>query len=226
MLQSGKKTALALIILLLPVGQLLAGTVYVYLAPDGTLAYSDEQLDTPYRYLNTIHLNWGDIEGRKPAPASESELDDLLAEEPEEGKSRKPDSSKQFSDIVNLMAEKYRLPPELIHAVIEAESNYNVSAISRTGATGLMQLMPETAKRLGVSDRSDPKQNIEGGAKYLRELLDRFDNDLALALAGYNAGEHAVLKHGRTVPPYKETQKYVDIVLRNLRRNFSSGDAG
>ncbi|OOZ76706.1 hypothetical protein BOW50_09450 [Solemya velum gill symbiont] len=225
MLQSGKKTALALIILLLPVGQLLAGTVYVYLAPDGTLAYSDEQLETPYRYLNTIHLNWGDVEGRKPESIADK-LDELLADEKVQKKSKKQVSDNRFSNIVNLMAEKYRLPPELIHAVIEAESNYNVTAISRTGATGLMQLMPETAKRLGVSDRTDPKQNIEGGAKYLRELLDRFNNDLALALAGYNAGEHAVLKYGRTVPPYKETQKYVDIVLRNLRRNFTSGDAG
>jgi len=88
-----------------------------------------------------------------------------------------------------------------------------VNATSRKGAQGLMQLMPATAKRFGVKNSRDPAQNIEGGAKYLRELLTLFKNDVSLALAAYNAGEHAVIKYGNKIPPYKETQAYVPKVL-------------
>jgi soluble lytic murein transglycosylase-like protein len=102
----------------------------------------------------------------------------------------------------------------LVHAVITAESGYNPAALSRTGAQGLMQLMPDTAKRYAVKDAFDPAQNIRGGTRYLRDLLDMFDNDLKLAIAAYNAGENAVIRSGKRIPPYRETQAYVPRVLR------------
>ena len=102
----------------------------------------------------------------------------------------------------------------LVHAVITAESGYNPAAVSRTGAQGLMQLMPDTAKRYSVKDAFDPEQNIRGGTQYLRDLLDMFDNNLKLAIAAYNAGENAVIRHGKRIPPYRETQAYVPRVLR------------
>ena len=99
--------------------------------------------------------------------------------------------------------------PVLIYALMHQESSFKKVAISPKGARGLMQLMPGTAARFGVTNIFDPRQNIEGGTRYLRFLLDAFDGDIALTLAGYNAGEGAVLKYGRKVPPYRETQEYV-----------------
>jgi len=110
----------------------------------------------------------------------------------------------------------------LLHAVIQVESGYDPKARSHKGAAGLMQLMPETAKQLGVGDVWDPAANIRGGARYLKQLLQRFDNDFALAVAAYNAGPEAVSKAGR-VPPYAETQRYVPSVLENYRR-LANGD--
>ena len=101
----------------------------------------------------------------------------------------------------------------LIQAVISVESGYNPSARSSAGAVGLMQLMPGTARRYGVKDRLDPAQNIHGGARYLRDLAVMFDNNLQLVLAAYNAGEEAVMKYGRRIPPYRETVAYVPKVL-------------
>lgn len=119
-----------------------------------------------------------------------------------------------YNELIHANARRYGLSPGLLHAVIRAESAYNPSAVSRAGAQGLMQLMPGTAARYGVRDSFDPVQNIRGGAAYLRDLLDMFDQDVKLALAGYNAGEGAVLKHGRKIPPYTETQNYVRKVLQ------------
>ena len=110
------------------------------------------------------------------------------------------------------IAEKYRLEPALLHAVISAESSFNPKAVSEDGAVGLMQLMPATARRFGVDNPYDPVTNIDGGARYLRHLLNRFD-DIQLALAAYNSGENAVLRYGNTIPPYPETHHYVVKVL-------------
>lgn len=107
----------------------------------------------------------------------------------------------------------FGLEEALLHAVIKAESAYRPDAVSPKGAVGLMQLMPATAKRYGVRDRYDPEDNIEGGARYLRDLLKMFDNNMRLAVAAYNAGEGAVRKYGNTIPPYQETQYYVSRVM-------------
>ena len=110
------------------------------------------------------------------------------------------------------------ISPALIHAVISAESGYNPFARSRKGAAGLMQLMPETAKRYGVKNRLDPAQNISGGARYLRDLIRMFNNDVQLAIAAYNAGENAVVRAGNRIPPYSETMTYVPRVMTYYRK--------
>jgi len=104
---------------------------------------------------------------------------------------------------------RHRIDPLLIYAQMNQESSFKLRATSYKGARGLMQLMPPTAVRFGVTDIYDPQQNIEGGVKYMRWLLDTFNGDLSLALAGYNAGEGAVMKYGREIPPYNETREYV-----------------
>ncbi len=124
----------------------------------------------------------------------------------------------QFAPLIDAVASKYSLDPALLHAVIQAESGYNPDAVSNKGAAGLMQLMPATANRFGVRDRFDPQDNIEGGARYLSELLDMFPYDLKLAVAAYNSGENTVKRFGNQVPPIAETQNYVEKVLGNYYR--------
>jgi soluble lytic murein transglycosylase-like protein len=115
-------------------------------------------------------------------------------------------------------ARRNGLDPALLHAVIQIESGYDARAVSPKGAAGLMQLMPETARRFGAADRFAPEENLEAGARYLGHLLALFEGDLELALAAYNAGEEAVLRHGRAIPPYAETRRYVPAVLARYRR--------
>ena len=114
--------------------------------------------------------------------------------------------------IFDAAGQKYDISPDLLKAVAKVESNFKADATSRVGAMGIMQLMPGTATYLGVTDAYDPEQSIMGGAKYLKEQLDRFDGDVELALAAYNAGWPAVKKHGG-IPPFRETQAYVPKVL-------------
>ena len=113
------------------------------------------------------------------------------------------------------VAARYEVSSRLVAAIIAVESEFNPRAVSRTGAQGLMQLMPATAAELNVRDSFDPEENIEGGVRHLRALMDRFHNDLPLVLAAYNAGEQAVIAH-RGVPPYPETRQYVVRVLRHV----------
>ena len=119
---------------------------------------------------------------------------------------------------ISKAAQKYDLPVKLIKGVIRAESNFEVKAVSHAGAQGLMQLMPATARELGVKNPFNIEENIDGGARYLRKMLDRFGGDLKLALAAYNAGPEAVIKYGGKVPPFRETRQYVKRVLQFTRR--------
>lgn len=124
-----------------------------------------------------------------------------------------PDNRQRYGAVIEQTAGRFGIDAALLHAVISVESGYNPNAISRRGAGGLMQLMPETAKRYGVANVFDPADNVRGGAQYLSELLKMFQNDLQLALAAYNAGEAAVLKYGKRIPPYRETATYVPRVV-------------
>ncbi|BAN50735.1 lytic transglycosylase domain-containing protein [Metapseudomonas resinovorans] len=137
-----------------------------------------------------------------------------LVQVPRESHSTAP----RYALIVAQAAFDYDLPAELLHAVIKTESNYDPAALSPKGAAGLMQLMPATARDLGVQDVFDPAANVRGGARYLKRLLKMFDNDLSLTLAAYNAGPGAVLAYGSAIPPYPETQRYVPSVLGHYQR--------
>lgn len=125
-------------------------------------------------------------------------------------------SERELEPVISRYSRQHQLHPALIRAVIKAESDFNPLAVSRAGAVGLMQLMPQTAVRMDVRDLYDPEDNIGGGTKYLRQLLDRFRGNLPLALAAYNAGEHVVDRY-RSLPPIDETRQYVRKVLRYYR---------
>jgi soluble lytic murein transglycosylase-like protein len=119
----------------------------------------------------------------------------------------------RYDDLITKAAERYRIDSALVKAVIKAESNFNHRAVSPVGARGLMQLMPATAASLQVQDSFHPENNIDGGVRYLRYLMNLFSGNLPLVLAAYNAGENAVLRHNNRIPPYQETQTYVKRVL-------------
>ncbi|HSL02996.1 MAG TPA: lytic transglycosylase domain-containing protein [Nitrospiraceae bacterium] len=125
-------------------------------------------------------------------------------------------SERELEPVIRRHSSQHRLHPALIRAVIKAESDFDPRAVSRSGAIGLMQLMPQTAVRLDVRDMYDPDDNVGGGTKYLRQLLDRFHGNLPLALAAYNAGENAV-DHYQALPPFDETRQYVRKVLLYYR---------
>lgn len=128
--------------------------------------------------------------------------------------------SVDFSKLAPIIADaasQHGVDLKLVHAVIRAESGYNTQAVSAKGAVGLMQLIPATAQRYGVQNMTDPAQNISGGVRYLRDLLKQFNGDIELALAGYNAGENAVIRAGNRIPPYPETMAYVPKVLNFYR---------
>ena len=123
------------------------------------------------------------------------------------------DNRRRFTPLIAETARRTGLHPQLLHAVVRAESAYDPRALSRAGAQGLMQLIPATAERYGVADSWNPRENLDGGARYLRDLMIMFDHDMVLALAAYNAGENAVIKYDYSVPPYPETQNYVRKVI-------------
>ena len=131
------------------------------------------------------------------------------------------ESIRMFTPIIERASRTHGVDVALVHAVISAESGYNPGAISRAGARGIMQLMPDTARRFGVQNIMDPSENIQGGVRYLRELLTLFNGNTELAVAAYNAGENAVIRAGHRVPNYAETASYVPRVL-GFYRKFQS----
>lgn len=169
--------------------------VYGYTAGDGTVYLSDIQADDRYKIV---------VRARDRAVAKDEPS--LIAQK------------MLYDRIVDEVARTYGLDSALLHAVITVESRYRSNAVSRKGAAGLMQLMPVLSRHYGVADPLDPVQNLHGGAKYLRYLLKRYNNDVSLALAAYNSGETAVAKHGRRIPPYRETANYVPRVLGFYRK--------
>jgi len=138
--------------------------------------------------------------------------------EPAAARRARPVDPSRFSPLVEQAAREHQIDQALLHAVITVESGYDPQAVSHRGAVGLMQLMPQTARRYGVRNMYDPAQNIQGGARYLRDLMGKFNNDLTLALAAYNAGEDAIVQHGNRIPPYRETRSYVPRVLDYYRQ--------
>jgi soluble lytic murein transglycosylase-like protein len=188
--------------------------IYKYVDGTGNVYFTDTPLKGE-RYRLEWHRSANAL-GRDSAP----QISSFKLPRPQRTKALSGSQTQRRATVQHLVlanARRYRLAPGLIHAVIRAESSYNPAATSPAGAQGLMQLMPGTAARYGVADSFDPVENVRGGAAYLRDLLDMFDQDLRLALAGYNAGEGAVLKHGRQIPPYAETQDYVRKVLDFFR---------
>jgi soluble lytic murein transglycosylase-like protein len=129
---------------------------------------------------------------------------------------RNPIAAQDLKDTIDRISDEQGVENHLVHSVIQAESRYNVNAVSPKGAQGIMQLIPATARRFGVSDTFDAKENIEGGVRYLRFLLDYYHGDYAKAVAAYNAGEAAVDKYNG-IPPFAETRNYVYQVAKNLK---------
>jgi Transglycosylase SLT domain/Domain of unknown function (DUF4124) len=148
-------------------------------------------------------------ESRGPASSSAA----VRQEQTSMGSRRTEDIPVSYVNIINSACERYGVDPSLVHAIVKVESDFNPFAISRKGAMGLMQLMPQTASTMNVRNTFSPHENIEGGVKYLRYLLDRYEGNLSLSLAAYNSGETSVKKWG-TIPPYKETQDYVKKIMQ------------
>ncbi|MBS1788947.1 MAG: lytic transglycosylase domain-containing protein [Acidobacteria bacterium] len=146
------------------------------------------------------------------------EVNDSVPALPKDVTLRFSTGNRNLDSLIVYDAAKYGVDPLLIYLVMREESGFNHRAVSRVGARGLMQLMPATAARLGVRNIHDPVENVDAGTRYLRMLIDMFGGDINLALAGYNAGEGAVLKYGRRIPPYSETVNYVWRINTAYRR--------
>jgi len=180
--------------------------IYVYEDPQGMMHFAQKRLDQRYRFLMS-----------SPKTGSTKRGFQQWQDQPYRP-ARSPEAPERLNAMIQASARRHNLDPALLQAVIEAESNFNPKAVSRAGAMGLMQLMPTTAAALGVEDPFDEQANLQAGSRYLRQLLDEFEQ-LPLALAAYNAGENAVRRFGNTIPPYPETQTYVRRVMNYYYRN-------
>lgn len=179
-------------------GAVLAGDIYVYERSNGSKLITDHpRSEAGYKLVKVY--------------SSDSYDNDVAPVARKSRKSYKTRAS-EFDPLIQRVSNAVTLDPALIKSVMHAESAFDPRALSRKGASGLMQLMPGTARRYGVTRIFDPQQNVMAGSRYLRDLLVQFDGDMRLALAGYNAGENAVVKYGG-IPPYAETRKYVSKVI-------------
>jgi hypothetical protein len=157
---------------------------------------------------------------------AEIAAEEVVSIEPEEIFEALPEplsDNTPYHEIIRVAAKRYGVDPDLIHCVIAVESNFNPKAVSRRNARGLMQLLPATATRMGVKSIFDPKENVDGGTRYLRDMLTRYNNDVTLALAAYNAGPEKVSKYGNRVPPYPETRLYVQKIARGYAKIKAKG---
>jgi soluble lytic murein transglycosylase-like protein len=195
MLKSGFSNIAAVTLLLITLPA--SAELYKYIDRDGNIHFTDR----PQKRAAGFDLLWRS--GNDPRYASYSRINLKALNR----------NKMRFSNMIAKVAKRTNLKPALLHAVVRAESAYDPQALSKKGARGLMQLMPDTADRYDVGDSWDPEQNLDGGARYLRDLLDMFDQDLRLAVAAYNAGENAVKKYGNKIPPYPETRQYVRKVV-------------
>lgn len=181
-------------------------SIYAYVDDEGIEHLTDVPHDRRYRLVVPERGDPG------PPPAAGGRAFGAL-----------PMGQRPYHDLVLQAGSATGIDAALLHAVIAVESGYNQGAVSAKGASGLMQLLPATARRYGIRKLFDPAENIRGGARYLKDLLALFDNDLELALAAYNAGENAVLRAGRRLPPYAETRRYVPLVLAHYNRLTGRG---
>lgn len=182
-----------------------AADIYKYVDPDGVVHFTNKRSHPKAKlYLKTA-----------PKPAHGGAVRPGVV--PFAPQDRDPARFTRYDQHIRQAAIFYQIPEELIRAVIKVESDYDPRAVSYAGARGLMQLMPETARGLGVKDIDDPRENILGGVRYLRVLANMFNGNLDLTLAGYNAGENAVIQHGG-IPPYAQTRNYVVKVTQFYRR--------
>lgn len=181
----------------------LAADIYRSERPDGSFLYASQPYDPSY----VLFLRGtADAVGQVPQ-----------ASKFQQGGSAPTKVRASIEKLITELSGKHDIDASLVRAVIEVESNFVPNAKSAKGAAGLMQLMPITARRYGASNRNDPVQNIEAGIRYLKSLLALHDGNVALALASYNAGQYAVVRHGRRIPPYKETMLYVPAVLSRMQ---------
>ncbi len=178
-----------------------SGTIYAYADDTGAVSLSNVPTSRRYKPLVT-----------DPLPGAAAATSD------ERSAPRGTFARTRFDDMIDQTAKTYGLESALLHAVISVESGYDPAALSPKGAAGLMQLMPVTAKRYGVADAMDPAQNVQGGARYLRDLEKQFHSDLSLVLAAYHAGETAVARYDNRIPPFRDTADYVPRVLANYRK--------
>jgi len=200
---------LTAVVLALTAGPAAAGSVmYVYQAPDGSRLVTNVVVDEPgYRM---IHRSPG-ADGVGAVAAGRAAPHIYRA---------RPAATREYDALIKRAADQFKLDPALIKAVIHAESGFDPKAISRKGAVGLMQLMPQTARLYGVNNTFDPEQNVFGGTRHLKDLLTRYGYDHRLALAAYNAGVQAVARYSG-IPPYPETRSYVQKVLL-LKNRYES----
>jgi len=186
--------------------------LWVFVDDDGKVNFSHQQEDPRYQLFikgetqNELKTGTTDLK-YLPAPGK---LEDHIIYK----RIQKTPNVKKYEALVAQQAQLQRLDPALVKAVIAVESAYDPAAVSEKGAIGLMQLIPETAERYGVKAIANPKDNINGGTRYLKDLIAMFNGDLPLALAGYNAGEGAVKRYNNTIPPFPETRQYVQLVMQ------------